>query len=77
MEYDIVKVKANIEQKEQEVRQLEEELEKQKKISSEKRETQNKDIVELEKKIEGLRATTKEQEAEIERLKAAKEVQAK
>ncbi len=55
MEYDIVKVKANIEQKEQEVRQLEEELEKQKKISSEKRETQNKDIVELEKKIEGLR----------------------
>ena len=36
-------------------RELEEELEKQKKLSQEKRATQNKDIVELEQKIDNLR----------------------
>lgn len=47
VEYDFNKVKANIEQKEKEVRELEEELERQKKISNEKKNNQNKDIVEL------------------------------
>lgn len=51
VEYDFVKVKANIDQKEREVQELEGELEKQKKISNEKRSTQNKDIIELEQKI--------------------------
>lgn len=53
--YDFEKVKGSIEQKEREVRQLEAELEKQKKLSSEKKANQNKDIVELESNIENLK----------------------
>ena len=47
VDFDVNKVKASIEQKEREVKELQEELEKQKKISNERRATQNKDIVEL------------------------------
>ena len=55
VQFDSEKVKASIEEKEREVKELEAELSKQQKLSLEKKENQNKDIIELEQKIEGLR----------------------
>lgn len=55
VDFDAGKVQATIDQKERDVKELEVELEKQKKVSTEKRANQNKDIVELEQKIDGLR----------------------
>lgn len=55
VDFDVGKVQATIDQKERDVKELEAELEKQKKVSTEKRANQNKDIVELEQKIDGLR----------------------
>jgi len=53
--FDEEKVKATIAEKEREVNELEAELEKQRKISNEKKANQNKDIIELENKIDSLR----------------------
>ncbi len=55
VQYDFGKMQASIEEKEREVKELERELAHQKEISSEKKNNQNKDIIELEKKIEGLK----------------------
>lgn len=76
-QYDFGKLRSNIEAKEKEVQMLESELDKQRQVSEEKRRNQNKDVIELEDKINGLKKTTRDQEAEIEKLKAAKEAQAK
>ena len=55
VDFDAGKVQATIDQKERDVKELEVELEKQKKVSTDKRANQNKDIVELEQKIDSLR----------------------
>ena len=60
--YDFGKIKASIEAKEKEVQQLEAELEKQKKVSEDRRQHQSKDVKELEGKINALKKSTKEQE---------------
>jgi TolA-binding protein len=55
VQYDFAKIQAGIEEKEKEVKELERELARQKEISNEKKTNQNKDIIELEKKIENLK----------------------
>lgn len=47
VQYDFAKIQASIEEKEKEVKELERELARQKEISNEKKNNQNKDIVEL------------------------------
>lgn len=55
VQYDFAKIQQSIEEKEKEVKELEKELARQKEISYEKKTNQNKDIVELENKIENLK----------------------
>lgn len=55
---------------------MEAELEKQRKVSQEKKTNQNKDIIELENKIDSLRSVTKQQDAEIEKLRRSKNAEA-